>query len=140
MSGVKIKVKVVVDTNVIVSALININGTPAKILSLIINGSIRVLYDNRIIYEYIEVLSRKEFGFPREAVNDMIDAIKRDGEFINAEYLGIKFSDEADKKFYEVYKFGDAQYLITGKIKHFPAEETIIIPEDFLHVYEKQKK
>ena len=124
--------KVVVDTNVIVSALMNINGTPAKILSSIFNGDIKILYDNRIIYEYIDVLSRQEFGFSRGVINDMIDFLKRDGEFINAEYLKINFSDDADKKFYEVYKYGDAQYLITGNIKHFPNEETIIMPKDFI--------
>ena len=107
-----------------------------KLRKTFLNGRIKILYDNRIIYEYIDVLSRQEFGFHREAINDMIDFLKRDGEFINAEHLKIKCSDEADKKFYEVYKFGDAQYLITGNKKHFPNEETIIIPKDFLQKYE----
>ena len=130
--------KIVVDTNVIVSALMNINGIPAKILSLIINGKLKILYDNRIIFEYIDVLSRKEFGFSDEIINDMIDFFKHDGEFINAEYLKKKFSDEADKKFYEVYKFGEAQYLIIGNIKHFPKEDNIILPKDFILAYGKQ--
>ena len=129
--------KVVVDTNVIVSALMNVNGTPAKILSLILNGIIKVLYDNRIIFEYIDVLSRKEFGFPGDIITDMIDFLKRDGEFINAECQKVKNLDESDKKFYEVYKFGEAQYLITGNKKHFPKEDTIILPIDFMQVYEK---
>jgi len=55
--------KVVVDTNVIVSALINTNGLPAKILSLVLNEKVKVLYDNRIIFEYSEVLSRGEHVF-----------------------------------------------------------------------------
>ena len=130
--------KVVVDTNVIVSALMNINGIPARILSLILNGSVKLLYDNRIIFEYVNVLSRREFGFSGEIINDMIDFFKRDGEFVNADHLKIHFSDEADKKFYEVYKCGTAQYLITGNIKHFPKEDTIIIPKDFIAVYEKR--
>jgi putative PIN family toxin of toxin-antitoxin system len=129
--------RVVIDTNVIVSALININGTPAKILSSILNDKIKILYDNRIIFEYIDVLSRKEFGFPKEIVNDMIDYFKHDGEYINSEYMNTEFFDEADKKFYEVYKSGKAQYLITGNIKHFPKEDTIIIPKDFMQIYEK---
>jgi len=129
--------KVVVDTNVIVSALINANGIPAKILSLILSGNVTLLYDNRIIFEYIDVLSRKEFGFPKETINDMIEYLKHSGEFINSEYIKIKFSDETDKKFYEVYKSGKAEYLITGNIKHFPKEETIIAPKDFIQLYEK---
>ncbi|MDR2716477.1 MAG: putative toxin-antitoxin system toxin component, PIN family [Treponema sp.] len=130
--------KAVVDTNVIVSALMNVNGTPAKILSLILNGNIKILYDNRIIFEYIDVLSRKEFGFSQEIINNIIDYFKHDGEFINSEYIKTKFSDEADKKFYEVYKTGEAKYLITGNIKHFPKEDAIIIPKDFMQIYESK--
>jgi len=129
--------KVVVDTNVIVSALMNSNGLPAKILSLIISGKLILLYDNRIIFEYIDVLSREEFGFPKETINDMIEYFKHAGEFINPEYIKKKFTDETDKKFYEVYKSGGAEYLITGNIKHYPKEERIIIPKDFIQLYEK---
>jgi putative PIN family toxin of toxin-antitoxin system len=132
--------RVVVDTNVFVSALMNVNGTPAKILSLILNGNVKILYDNRIIFEYIDVLSRKEFGFHNEIINDMVDYFKHDGEFINPEYIKAKFPDETDKKFYEVYKAGKAKYLITGNIKHFPKENTIVIPKDFMQIYEKSKK
>ena len=123
---------VVVDTNVIVSALINANGAPAKVLSLILSGRIKLLYDNRILFEYIEVLSRKEFGFSAETISDIMDFFKHEGEFTNAEPLNIKFSDEADKKFYEVYKAGEAQYLITGNIKHFPKNNAVITPGEFI--------
>jgi putative PIN family toxin of toxin-antitoxin system len=120
--------KIVLDTNVLVSALMNVNGIPAKILASILNGKIQLLYDNRIIFEYVDVLSRKEFGFSLEIINAMIDYFKHSGEFINAEYINIKFSDETDKKFYEVYKSGEARYLVTGNIKHFPKEDAIVIP------------
>ena len=129
--------KVVLDTNVIVSALINVNGTPAKIVSLVLNGKIKLLYDNRIIFEYFEVISRKEFGFNLEIVNDMIDFFKHEGDYINADHLNVKFHDESDKKFYEVYKTGQAQFLITGNKKHYPADNSIIIQKEFLQVYDK---
>ena len=131
--------RVVIDTNIIVSALINVNGTPARILSLIFNDNIQMLYDNRIIFEYIDVLSRKEFGFNAEIINDMINYFKYTGEFINTDYQKVKFSDETDKKFYEVFKSGKAQYLITGNIKHFPKEDTIITPKVFIENYYKLK-
>jgi putative PIN family toxin of toxin-antitoxin system len=77
--------KVVLDTNVIVSALINTNGIPAKVLALILNGKVKILYDNRIVFEYNDVLSRKEFGFNTEIIADMIDYFRNDGEFVNPE-------------------------------------------------------
>jgi putative PIN family toxin of toxin-antitoxin system len=126
--------KAVVDTNVLVSALMNANGPPAMILSLILNGKLALLYDNRIIFEYIEVLSRKEFGFNNETINDLMDFLKHEGEYINANPSNMEFHDESDKKFYEVHKSGEAQYLITGNKKHFPEEEGIIAPRDFLRI------
>jgi len=132
MSGKKMKV--VVDTNVIVSALINSNGTPGKILPLILNGKLELLYDNRIIFEYKEVLARKEFGFNIEIINDLMDFFKHEGEFVNAEHINLKFHDESDKKFYEVFKAEKAQYLITGNIKHFPKEKGIVTPKEFFEI------
>ena len=136
--------RIVLDTNVIVSALMNTHGTPAKVLSLILNGNIRMLYDNRIIFEYSEVLSRNEFGFNREIINDIMGYFKHEREYINAGHFNIKFSDETDKKFYEVYKSGKANYLITGNKKHFPRENAIIVPKDFIDnldaEYEKHRK
>ena len=134
--------RVVVDTNVIVSALMNANGSPAKILSLIFNGSVIMRYDNRIIFEYSEVLSRKEFGFSADLINDMINFFKHEGEYINADPVNVKFLDETDKKFYEVYRFGNPrrspklpQYLVTGNKRHFPKEASIINTKEFIEIY-----
>jgi putative PIN family toxin of toxin-antitoxin system len=126
--------KIVIDTNVIVSALMNVNGIPAKIVALILNGKIKILYDNRIIFEYVDVLSRKEFGFNREIINSMIDYFKSDGEFVNSQYINMEFIDETDKKFYEVHKSGESRYLITGNKKHFPKEDAIITPREFIEI------
>jgi putative PIN family toxin of toxin-antitoxin system len=91
--------KIVLDTNVIVSALINSDGIPGKILAPVLNGKIKLLYDNRIIFEYSDVLSRKNFGFSKEIIHDMIDYFRHDGEFINSEYSNVEFIDDTDKKF-----------------------------------------
>jgi len=124
--------RVVIDTNVIISALINANGTPAKILSMVLNGDIKILYDDRIIFEYEDVLSRKKFGFDAEMVNDLIDYIRHDGKYVDTNSLDVQFTDQDDKKFYEVCKSGKARYLITGNAKHFPADSVIISPREFL--------
>jgi putative PIN family toxin of toxin-antitoxin system len=127
--------RIVIDTNVIVAALINVHGAPAEIVSSILNEKIKILYDNRIIFEYIDVLSRNKFGFNMGIINDMIDYFKHEGEYINADHAKIKFSDETDKKFYEVYKSGEADYLITGNKRHFPGESAILIPREFIETY-----
>jgi predicted nucleic acid-binding protein len=52
----------------------------------------------------------------------------------------IKFTDEDDKIFYDVYKSSDAEYIITGNKKHFPQKNNIIIPREYIELnYEMQK-
>jgi putative PIN family toxin of toxin-antitoxin system len=51
--------KVILDTNIIVSALLCPQGLPAKILNLVLSGSAIIVYDNNIIAEYMDVLSRE---------------------------------------------------------------------------------
>ena len=68
--------KVVLDTNVIISGMINVEGTPAQIMNLLINARITILYDNRILKEYEEVLNRKKFSFKKSVINPILDYIK----------------------------------------------------------------
>jgi len=132
--------KVVLDTNVIVSALANSKGSSAKILSLILDGKLDILYDNRILFEYLEVLSKKEFGFNIELINDIIYFIRCEGSFVKiGENLDVIFHDETNKKFYEIYVSGEANYLITGSRKHFPTDNSVIIPGEFIKLFTKQK-
>jgi putative PIN family toxin of toxin-antitoxin system len=125
-------VKVVIDTNVLVSGLLTPNGNSAKIISLLLNEKNKILYDNRILEEYKEVLSRDRFGFNYEYIDALIEFIKQDGIFILAEPIADRFKDENDKKFLEVARSGDAKYLITGNKAHFPEEKIIVNPTGFL--------
>ena len=125
---------VVIDTNIIVSALWSRNGAPARILSLIISGDLIPCYDYRILSEYKEVLTRPKFKFTSGEVNALLDWIAYNGRSVVAEPLNVDFTDEADKKFYEVAKFCDAK-LITGNIKHFPKDKAVMTVSEFLERY-----
>jgi len=127
--------KAVIDTNVLVSALLNANGIPAGILALVLNGKVKIFYDNRILFEYADVLSREKFCFDPEPVHGLIGYFKSAGEYVNSDRVRMRFDDEADKKFYEVYKSGPAQYLITGNARHFPREEGIVTPREFMEIF-----
>jgi len=127
--------KVLIDTNVLVSALMNFNANPGKILSLILNLKVKIVYDNRILFEYIDVISREKFGFDEEIISGLINFIKDEGTFANANSINIKFEDESDKKFYELFKTANVDYLVTGNKKHFPKEKGIVSPREFLDLY-----
>ncbi len=126
---------VVLDTNILVSALLNPEGLPAAIIGLLLNGKLTVLYDNRILKEYGEVLSRKKFPFKESLILHLLEYIGHEGQFIAAEPIDTPFSDEDDKVFYEVAKAGNAEYIITGNKKHFPNEKIVKTPKEFIEEY-----
>jgi uncharacterized protein len=127
--------KVVIDTNVLISGLINIGGTPAQIINLVINGRITILYDSRILKEYEEVLNRKKFGFKKSAITPILDYIKNEGEYVTAEPIQKNFADNDDKMFYEVAKTSKAMCIITGNKDHYPKEEIVRSPKEFIDLY-----
>ncbi|MDR2965178.1 MAG: putative toxin-antitoxin system toxin component, PIN family [Treponema sp.] len=127
--------KIVIDTNVIVSALLNSSSTPGEIFLKVFNKKLFISYDNRILVEYIDVLNRDKFKINKDLVKIIIEFIKKEWVFILAESVKIDFSDKSDKKFYEVYKSTGTQYFITGNIKHFPKEKEIVTPKEFLNKF-----
>ncbi len=123
---------VVIDTNVLVSALWSKGGTCAKILYRVLNYELTVVYDQRILHEYRVVLERTKFGFTKDEVKAIIDFIKNEGLCIVAKPLDIEFVDESDKKFYEIAKTMNCK-LITGNRKHFPNEKNILSPGELFN-------
>ena len=128
---------VVIDTNILVSALWSKSGAPARVLSLIISGGLIPCYDYRILSEYRDVFSRPKFKFTDSEINALLDWIVENGRQVIAEPLNVDFTDESDKKFYEVAKFCDAK-LITGNIKHFPNDKLVLSVPEFLEQYNKR--
>ena len=126
--------RVVFDTNVIVSALLNPSGYPASVLNLVLAGQISLLYDNAILAEYGEVLSRKKFNFDNSLTAQLLNFITLEGEFVASVSHKANFSDIADKKFYDVFMTSNADFLITGNLKHFPKNKSIISPKQFIEL------
>jgi putative PIN family toxin of toxin-antitoxin system len=130
--------KVVIDTNVIISAALSPSGLPAKIISLIVkNEEIQFYYSAAILDEYREILSRKKLNILPEVQVSIIKAVKENGILIKPTLSEIQFSDESDRTFYDTAKASGA-ILITGNIKHFPTEPFIMTPADFLSVFTKE--
>jgi len=125
---------VVIDTNVLVSALLAAGGFPGQILDLVKNGSVRTGYCDAVLAEYGDVLSRPKFNFRAKDVSDALAGIVRAGIPVNAEQSTVPMPDESDRKFYDVAKSSGA-ILITGNRKHYPDEPHILAPADFVREY-----
>lgn len=54
----------VLDTNVLISGLLNAHGFPGRLVDAVLSGTLRMTYDDRIEREYWEVLARPRFRFP----------------------------------------------------------------------------
>ena len=130
--------KVVVNTNVLVSAMWSKSGNSEKIVSMIFDGELIPCYDHRIIDEYKTVLSRQKFKFSVNDVKTLIDYIKDVGLSVIASRSNISMPDESDRKFYDMAVACGA-ILITGNLKHFPPNKSFIItPAEFLKIVEEK--
>jgi len=135
--------RVVVDTNILVSGLISPYGTPSEILRMIVSGGIELCVDSRIISEYEEVLARPKFGFDKEETGLLLDYIKHASLIVTASPLKVRLSDPGDEPFAEVSVSGRADCLITGNVKHFPSRALknikVLTAEKFLAYYRSLK-
>lgn len=111
--------RAVIDTNVLVSGIINPHRPPGRIVDAILSETITVLYDDRILSEYREVLIRPIFGFDRTDVETILDFIEAAGEHISAKAVAFILPDPTDLPFLEVAVAGVADALVTGNVKHF---------------------
>ena len=131
--------KIVLDTNVLVSGLIKPHSNPAKIVNLVTRREVNIFFDSRIFSEYENVLLREQFKFDPEKIAIFLDYLKRIGQFISPKPLSIKMIDPYDLPFYEV-ALSSNSLLITENIKHFPNNKQIIFtPKDFLEFYNLER-
>ena len=130
--------RLVLDTNIVVSAALSPFGPPARVLDSVLAGAHILLTDDRILHEYREVLSRPKFNLSRNLVDDLMEFFLHGSERIFAPALSVEMPDESDRMFLEVAMDGRADFLITGNAKHFPRSSVrgprIVSPADFLKV------
>lgn len=128
---------IVLDTNVLVSGLLSPHGAPARILDLVINGSVIVVLDARILSEYADVLRRDKFSFPKDMVNEIITFIERDGIITSPRPLTCTVPDPGDLPFIEVSRHADVP-IVTGNLRHFRnSGACVMTPVQFLSGLEK---
>ena len=123
--------KVVIDTNIVISAAISPFGNPANILDMILDGEIQMYYSDGIMNEYIDVLSRPRLQIAANLQFYIIKGLTRMGICINQTVSTFPLPDESDRIFYDTAKDSGA-VLITGNTKHYPTESFIMTPSDFM--------
>ncbi len=111
------------DTNVLVAALLQPAGLCGRLLDLVVDGAADVCVDERLLAEYAEVLSRRRFRLPPEKIQTLLEFFRQSGILVIAHPLTVTLPDPDDLAFLEVAASGEA-LLITGNQRHFPKAAT----------------
>ncbi len=135
--------KILLDTNVLVSGLLNPYGSPGQIVLLVADGKLSLCFDARIIGDYREVLLRPAFGFHADHVGALIEQIRTAGITTASAPLPHPLPDRDDEQFLEAAIAGGAEYLVTGNVRHFPTKLRcgieVVSPAEFLERYRAEQ-
>jgi len=128
--------KVVLDTNVIVSALLKPRSHPARIFRLILQGDLQIIVNEHILAEYFEVLSRPKFDLENSKVKVILELIREKGIIAPSVPQTFNLPDSSDEPFLEAALAAGADALITGNLKHFPKNhcrgQSVVNPKQFV--------
>lgn len=112
--------RVVLDTNVVVSAVLSPAGPPGRLLDLVTDGQLQLIVEPRIIQEYRQVLLRPRFGLSAAAVHRLIDNLEDLAIAITVRPWPHPLPDPDDAVFLATAEAGQA-VLVSGNLRHFPA-------------------
>jgi putative PIN family toxin of toxin-antitoxin system len=136
--------KIVLDTNVVVSGLLQSQGNPAQVLLLALAGAVQVCHDERILAEYAEVLARPRFKFDPMRVREVLAKLETDGLAVDASDQGnLNLPDPDDEPFLAVALAASADFLVTGNLADYPPGKrrgcAVVSPAAFLEHWRKSQ-
>lgn len=128
----------VIDTNVLVSALLRWRSLPGAVVTEALEGRITPLLEPEIMREYRAVLARPKFHFPVDAVEAVLDGLVKRGLYLEGgPDPEEELPDPKDTVFYRVVleaRKTEGAYLVTGNLKHFPVKSFVVTPREMLEI------
>ncbi len=113
-------IRVVIDTNILVSALLQPEGPPAAVLMLALGGHVQFCVSDAIFVEYDEVIRRPHLKRPPDVIEGALHSIRKLGHWVKPSVRVEECTDPDDNIFLECAQAGDADYVVTGNKRHFP--------------------
>lgn len=130
--------RVVYDTNVLVSAALKPDSLPAVLVSLALAQRVHLCLSPSILAEYTAVLHRPKFGFDAHSINALLEDLTCMALLVRPAMRLDVAPDEADNRFLECALEAHAAFLVTGNLRHFPRtafeDIQILAPARFAHV------
>jgi uncharacterized protein len=115
-----IALRLVTDTNILVSAALKPDGLQRTVLLLAIIKPARLYVSSAIIAEYRNVMSRPEFHIRKGPRQQLFDMIRKRAHLVEPVRTIQVAGDPEDDKFIECADAARADYLVTGNVRHFP--------------------
>ena len=131
----------IIDTNVLVSYFLSDkNSPPVAIMNKVFDGKIVPVFNCYLINEYRNVLLRRQFDLDRSTVNSFLDIIQTLGFGVESFEHTTLLSDKKDVPIYElaILTRDDDSFLITENVKHFPSDDHVVTPKEFMDVLENK--
>lgn len=132
----------IIDTNVLVSAMLKTVSVPGKVLEEAMHGDIIPVLNDEILAEYEDVLNRPKFQFEKRAVRVFLDEIRKRAVYAEAGLIEEVIPDPKDIVFYAVLmekRKDEEAYLVTGNLKHFPMRTYIVTPKEMLDILQEAR-
>ena len=104
----------VIDTNVLVSAMLKENSVPRKVINAVFEGKIIPLFDDEILREYEEVVSRPKFKNTPQSIDFFMNGMRDHGKYIEAVDFNEILPDPKDAIFLSFADDG------AGRGRHLP--------------------
>jgi putative PIN family toxin of toxin-antitoxin system len=113
-------IRVVIDTNILVSALLQPEGLPAAVLVLALSSEVQLCMSDAVFAEYDEVIRRPHFKRSPDVTEGTLQSIRKLGHWVKPGVRVEECSDPGDNVFLECAQTGEADYVVTGNKRHFP--------------------
>jgi uncharacterized protein len=113
-------VRVVLDTNILVSAAWKPDGLEAKLVAMAAAQTLEWIVSEQIIAEYREVLTRPKFTKIRAVADAVLQLVETKAMPIVAPEICEVAKDPDDNRFLDAAIASDAQFLITGNLQDYP--------------------
>jgi putative PIN family toxin of toxin-antitoxin system len=132
-----IPLRLVIDTNILVSAALKPDGLQRTVLVLALTKPARLYVSPAILAEYREVVARRELKIRRGLRQQLLQLIKNRAQLVNPVHALEITKDPEDNKFLECADAARADYLITGNQRHFPKfwkKTKVITAREFISI------
>ena len=113
-------IRVVIDTNILVSALLQPEGLPAAVLMVALSGQVQLCVSDAVFAEYDEVIRRPRLKRSPDVIEATLRAIRKLGYWVKPSVRVEACSDPDDNVFLECAQAAEAGYLVTSNRRHFP--------------------